>query len=430
MKVEQARDLSSAPRSAVEQAPYDALVLDASERQSLVAVRSLGRKGLRVAALDTSDNLLPAAFSSRWCKHKTICHAHEGTDEYLASLMQVLVETRARVLITSSDGTLALLRQHRERIGQHAVLALAKEAALDIAVSKERTLEVARGLGLAIPSAVRVHSVDEVEAALREVGLPVVVKPVESWVDDGQSRKRLTAKLVVTFDEAQRAVAALTDTGSPVLFQQFLSGRRESIHLMYAKGQIYARFAQWAKRTLPPLGGLSILRQSIAIPADIGEQAERLIRAIDLEGYSEVEFRRDEVGTPYLMEINPRLSASIELAVRAGVDFPYLLHQWASGQRIDMVRNYRVGLWMRYLWGDICTTGETIQERGRPGVTPPARALLEFCASFFVPMYYDTLDWQDPLPASMAFIDFVRRLPHSIIRRLPQSMQRKLPRSF
>ena len=43
-------------------------------------------------------------------------------------------------------------------------------------------------------------------------------------------------------------------------------------------------------------GGESILRQSIAIPPDIGPQAERLVREIDIEGYSEVEFRRDSSG--------------------------------------------------------------------------------------------------------------------------------------
>ncbi len=43
----------------------------------------------------------------------------------------------------------------------------------------------------------------------------------------------------------------------------------------------------------PPLGGVSVFRKSIAVPQDIGDQAERLVRAINLEGYCEVEFRRD-----------------------------------------------------------------------------------------------------------------------------------------
>ena len=42
---------------------YHALMLDARQRQSLVAVRSLGRQGLAVAGLDTSNHV-PALTSS------------------------------------------------------------------------------------------------------------------------------------------------------------------------------------------------------------------------------------------------------------------------------------------------------------------------------------------------------------------------------
>src|SRR2546428_1979588 len=111
------------------------------------------------------------------------------------------------------------------------------------------------------------------------------------------------------------------------------------------------------KQPGPPLGGESVLRQSIAMPPDIGSQAEELVREINLEGYSEVEFRRDTAGVPYLMEINPRLSASVEIAVRSGVDFPYLLYQWASGGPIERVKGYRIRPVMRHLGGGLQTIG-------------------------------------------------------------------------
>src|SRR3989442_12676155 len=119
---------------------YDALVLDAESRKSLVTVRSLGSRGLRVAALATCDALPAPAFSSHWCQHKLVCPAHEGTKEYLAYLEQILDSTGARVLIPSSDGTIALIRQHRARLEQRVHIALAKEPALGIAVNKEQTL--------------------------------------------------------------------------------------------------------------------------------------------------------------------------------------------------------------------------------------------------------------------------------------------------
>lgn len=397
-------------------ARYDALVLDARTRQSLVTVRSLGSRGFRVAALETFDAVPIPAFSSRWCQHEDVCPALEGTKDYLTHLEQALDSTGARVLITSSDGTIALIRQHREQLEQRVRVALAKEPALGIAINKEQTLEVARQLGLGVPHSITVREVSEVEVALREIGLPAVVKPVELWISGGQQGSRVVSQLVTTPDEARRAVEELTRFRGAILFQQFLPGRRESLSLFYANGQIYARFAQWAKRTDPPLGGTDVLRQSIAIPADIGEQAERLVREIELEGYCIIEFRRDSAGKPYLMEINPRLSAGVELAVRAGIDFPYLLYQWANGDRINAVKSYRVGGWMRYMWGDIAGTAASIRQRGRPGVTPPARAIRDFCTSFFVPMRYDYLDWRDPLPAWKSIVGQARAAPKSVRR--------------
>ena len=384
---------------------YHALILDARLRQALVTVRSLGVRGRQVVAL---EHTTVPTFASRWCQRSIVCPADEGTEDYLTFLERVVDQTGVQVVIPSSDGTIALLRQHRARLERHVHLAIASEPAMSIAVNKEQTLAVAKQLGLGIPEGVTVRTLDEIPEALRDVGLPAVVKPVESWLWGDEQGTRLVSRLVTTTEEARQAVDELTRFGGTTLFQKFLSSKREAMSFLYERGTIHARFAQWAKRTEPPLGGQSVLRQSIAVPTDIGDQAERLIREIDLEGYSEVEFRRDSKGIPYLMEINPRLSASVEIAVRSGVDFPYLLYQWANGEPIDTVTSYRTGGWMRYLKGDIMTTIEALQQRGRPGVTPPAQALMGFCLSFFAPMGYDYLDWKDPVPALQATTSFTR----------------------
>jgi predicted ATP-grasp superfamily ATP-dependent carboligase len=393
-------------------------MLDAWLRQALVTVRSLGRRGLRVAALGNPARM--QACSSRWCQRGFLAPSYEqGFQPYLSYLERVLDDNEVGVLIPASDDLVALICQHREPLERRVRIALAREPALGIALNKEQTLEIASQLRFGVPRGVHIQAVNEVPSALREVGLPAVIKPVESWVwrVPAQQGARLVSQLVTTADEARSAVEALTSFGGSVLVQQFLAGRREAVNFLYAHGQVYARFAQWARRTLPPLGGTSVFRQSIAIPPDTGEQSERLVREIELEGYSEVEYRRDAAGKPYLMEINPRLSASIEVAVRSGVDFPYLLYQWARGEPITRVEGYREGQWMRYLAGDIMTTIQALQQRGRPGVTPPAQAIREFCTAFFVPTGYDYVDWKDPLPALTAATEFTRRWVETRLRR-------------
>ena len=91
---------------------YDALVLDARLRQSLMTVRSLGRRGLRVAAVGTSDSA--PTFSSRWCRQSFVFPTDEGAEEYYSYLEQLLDRIRVGVLIASTDATIALIRRHRE----------------------------------------------------------------------------------------------------------------------------------------------------------------------------------------------------------------------------------------------------------------------------------------------------------------------------
>jgi predicted ATP-grasp superfamily ATP-dependent carboligase len=404
----------SAPRP-IHVPAFDALVLDAGLRQSLVTVRSLGSRGQKVAALETVENV--PAFSSRWSEKAYVCPAGYDTEEYLDCLNQLLDDGGARVLITSHDGTIALIRRNRERLQQRVRIALASERALTIAVNKELTLSIASRLGIAVPNSVTANDVSDIPRALREIGLPAVIKPTESWISRAGGGVRVTPEIVNSRDDAHRVVDTLTRLGGTCLFQQLLSGRREAVMLLYANGEVFARFAQWAQRTAPAFGGESVMRQSIAVPDDIGSQAERLVREIDLEGYSEVEFLRDAAGVPYLMEINPRLSASVEIAVRSGVDFPHLLFQWASGGRIDRVPTYRVGRRMRYLKGDVMSTIATFRDAGRPGNTPPLPTLLSFCASFFKPTGYDYLDWRDPIPAVRATAAFTRSAWRKLMRR-------------
>lgn len=138
-----------AKRAARRSAPIDALVLNASLRQAVVTLRSLGQRGLSVAAAGAEPRA--PAFASRWCREMCLLPPEDSEAPYLAALESCLERIGAQVLMTSHDATIALLRAHRNSLEGHVRLALAKEPALSIAVNKEHTLAVARRLGSAPP---------------------------------------------------------------------------------------------------------------------------------------------------------------------------------------------------------------------------------------------------------------------------------------
>jgi predicted ATP-grasp superfamily ATP-dependent carboligase len=230
---------------------------------------------------------------------------------------------------------------------------------------------------------------------------------------------RLTSSLVVDASEGRAAAGAAIGAGGAVILQQWVTGAREAVSLIYAGGRVRARFAQVAERMFPSLGGSSVLRESIAPPPELLDAAERLVGAVGLEGYSEVEFRRDSSGCPHLMEINPRLSASVEVAVRAGVDFPALLYAWATGEEVPDANWYRRGLRMRWLGGDLRWLRETLLRPGRPELVPAGRAVAIFARDFLRPAAYDYVSLSDPRPVLLATAGFGLRAIDRVVRKQP-----------
>ncbi len=388
-------------KTKVHQGTIDSLVVDAAQRQALVAVRELGKAGLAVGALD-SDPHAPSLVS-RWCVATAIVPDFgEDPDAYVDAVLRVCEERGPKSLIPAHDGSLEAFRARREDVERRVGLALAAEDALAVAVDKTQTLAFAQAIGLRIPRGVVVSDAAQAAAAVEQVGLPVVVKPTRSWTSRDGPGRRLQAEVLTTRAEALAAIEKILIAGVEVVLQEWLPGDREAISLMRAHGRTWARFAQRADRTLPPLGGSSIVRESIPLPDDITPRAEQLVAELGLDGYSEVEFRRDGNGEAALMEINPRLSASVEIAVRAGVPFPRLLHDWAIGETLEEVPGYRAGLRMRWLGGDLSWLKSALSEPGRPDVPSRTSSLARFVGDFARPMGYDYLDRSDPRPALVA----------------------------
>ena len=221
--------------------------------------------------------------------------------------------------------------------------------------------------------------------------------------------------------EAIAYVRQLNEVGSSsAIVQQLVSGSREAVSVLYAHGKVWASFAQVAHRTMPALGGVSVVRESISMPVELESAVLALVRALDLEGYSEVEFRRDASGLPHLMEINARLSGSLELAVRSGIPFPALLWQWAAGEPLSPVPGYRTGVKMRYLKGDMKWLWENIESRGRrPDCVQPRKAVAIFARDFLHRQSYDYVDRGDLGPAFVALAENVGVAQRRLTKELP-----------
>lgn len=277
------------------------------------------------------------------------------------------------------------------------MLALAPTDALKVANDKARTLEIARELGIAQPRSIQIDTVDDLAAAIAELDFPFVLKPTVSWT--GQSADRVVPIEVIDKAEAVAATERFLADGTGVLAQQWACGRREGVTLFVVDGEVLASFGHVEHRTTPPLGGASVVRESVVVPPDTLDSSVRLVTTIGLQGICEVEFRRDAADRPLLMEVNARPAGTIENALLSGIDFPLMIWQWANGLKVDRVDAYRAGVRMRWLQGDLRWLRENFRRAARPDSVSRGRSFWIFGTEFVRTRHYDFLDWHDLGPA-------------------------------
>ena len=302
----------AAPTGAAVHDSYDVLILDAASRQSLTTARRLGRAGLRVALADCAADCGPSwsalSFYSRYSARNVVLPSvSTDPDDFADAVVAFARAHPTRVILPTADAGIAALMPRRAELAALGTrLALAPDAALRIASDKDRTLSVARELGIDCPQTVKIEGLWDLPEAIGTLGFPCVLKPTVSVTR--QSFGRLYAVEVVNEVEAIKVVQAYLSAGADVLAQQWASGLREGVTLFIAGGEVRAACAPVAYRTSPALGGASVLRESVPLRADVRSAAVRLATAIGLEGVCEVEFRRNAAGRPLLMEVNARLA--------------------------------------------------------------------------------------------------------------------------
>ncbi len=202
------------------------------------------------------------------------------------------------------------------------------DLAIDTALDKHRTCELAERLGVPTPPSVLLRSMGDVSSPLRP---PTVLKPLRSKVTmDGAL---VTLAPVIATDERgrERALGAWLPH-TPVLEQTWVPGYGVGVELLYDQGRKVWHFAHRRVHEMPLSGGASSYRRSLEPPARLLDASDRLLVALGWHGVAMVEFRVGRDGSFWLMEINPRLWGSLALAIDAGVDFPRGLLALAQGR--------------------------------------------------------------------------------------------------
>lgn len=328
------------------------LVLGGEQRSALAAVRSLGAKGLDVVVGSFLASSLAgkSKFASGCCQYTS---PDESVEQFLADVLRCLNKFKAKWLLPVTDMSLYAILANRGRLPAECQVLSPEFKKYWSASDKISLVKLAQENGVPVPKT-RFCTGADVEYVARSFGFPFVLKPQSSIIEQGHRLENTSVKIIYNEAELFDVLRDSRVRNIPCMIQEKINGEGIGIFAVFENGEARAVFSHRRIREKPPWGGVSVLCESCAPDPLAKSYAFKLLKALDWHGVAMVEFKRDNRdGLPNLMEINARLWGSLQLAIDAGVDFPYLMWRLFNEESLQVTNTNASYARLRWLLGDV-----------------------------------------------------------------------------
>ena len=405
-------------------------VTDGDQRPALAITRSLGRRGITVLVGEEQPHSL--ASRSRYCAgHVTYPSPYRCAEAFQRFVVELVQRESVDLIVPVTDVTTASVCLNQEALRRYVRVVAPPFAAFDLVTNKASALLAAQGCGIPIPRTVFVDGLSGLETVVDRIEYPAVVKPARSRIPTRDGWVGTSVHYAFSEAELRRLYEETGYLASyPSLIQPRIVGPGLGLFVLFDHGELLAAFAHERRREKPPSGGVSVLCESVLVEPRLLDDAVRLLGPLGWHGVAMLEYKRDRsTGEALLLEVNGRFWGSLQLAVDAGVDFPYLCHRLALGHRPEVLPAYRVGVRNRWLMGDLDHLLLRLLSKDRDLCLPDGapsrwRVLIDFVSCSGNGLHDQVVSRDDPGP----FLYELRRYANGLAASVAAKARRRLAR--
>ena len=377
-----------------------ALVLGMSVN-GLSVVRSLGRKGIPVIALDRG--LPSGTVRSRFVKEFISVEKEISQTQLLDCLLRIgRSYPRPIFLFPTNDFFVLFISRNREALKPFFSFQLAHPEVIEALIHKRHLCELANLHGVPHPKTFHHPRPEEAEAIGKEIGFPCYIKPVYShlWREKYSDTKVIPVR---NQEELSLKLSQIDPLGLEVIVQEIIPGPADALYAVIAFMDEQTRpLAVCSKRKLRqyPLEAGEGSFQITIQDRRLEEVAVQFLQGLSYVGIAELEFKWDARDGLYkLIEINPRTVTWQELVTQAGVDIPYLSYEYTLNRRVIPLKKYKTGMkWLCFKW-DLKAFLETKRTQ--------KITFFEWLHSLNNVKTFAYFSWDDPLPFLIQITQFL-----------------------
>jgi carbamoyl-phosphate synthase large subunit len=284
-----------------------------------------------------------------------------SSPNYVERLLEICKKEKVDVLLPFMSSELLSLHDnkvHFERIGTK--VSVSNRNSIEIANNKLKFYEYLRDHGLSVPKFYPLRNADELEEVCIKLGFPekaVCVKATNlsgsrgiRIIDPSKSRSDILFgekpnSFYISLEEL-KIILSEKNTIPEMMAMEYLPGEEYSVDLIADDGKVIymcGRESNVILASIPQVATLQKNEEAYNISCSV-------IEALRLDGNADLDFKFNELGQPVLMEVNPRIAATLGIFEAGGLNLPYLRIKQLLGEELPEV-NIKYGMMMkrRYL---------------------------------------------------------------------------------
>jgi predicted ATP-grasp superfamily ATP-dependent carboligase len=377
---------------------YPPAVVTGTSVNALSIIRSLGRRGVNVMAIDAGSGDYGA--KSRYCEVRS-CKSLNGNA--LTDLIVDIGSTldKKPVLFCTSDTAVLNVSNHRADIEKYYDFVLPPHHVIETLMSKRLFDDFAVANGFLVPRTLFTQDEDEARKAADKISYPCLIKPEyrdHSWSSLVSSTDKVllaeSKKVLINYFKKYNI------SNRNLVIQEWIEGSDDDVYfcLLYVNRDFepLAVFTGRKIRQYPVLTGSTSFAESLWVPS-IAKDSLRLVKTAGCKGLCSVEFKRSKKDQRfYITEPTVARSDTQEgISICSGMDIPFLAYLDAIGKNPKPLRQFKEGV----KWINEPLEFYSIQSYLRNGEIK----VKDCIASYKGKRTYGLWALDDPLP----FIDFV-----------------------
>lgn len=297
------------------------------------------------------------------------------------------------LLMPTNDLAVSVLSKHKDRLSDMYQVVTPDAHVTDLVYNKRLTFELAKSHNVPIPNTVFPEDINELDAILCDIEYPVLIKGAIGHIFykiTGTKAYVANCKEDI-FDFYYRFNESITP--SDTLIQELIDGPTENVYSFcsfFKDGSVVAWWSGKKVRAHPMLYGTATLAESVR-EQNLLNYGSNLLKAMSYYGISEIEFKLDpKDGTFKLLEMNARTWLWISLAIKCGVNLPYIMYSDIVNNETIITDNFKEHIKWLHIYTDCATViGELIHGRMSIG---------EYLSSIKGEKEFAVLSLDDPLP--------------------------------